>query len=72
MAGLITGQDLIAQLSGELTSEELLLPDVMLRDGEEVFLDDVTLSEISEALQVKITVVKSGGQDLVDAILGNL
>ena len=45
---------------------------MMLRDGEEVFLDDVTLSEISEALQVKITVVKSGGQDLVDAILGNL
>ena len=72
MAGLITGQDLIAQLSGELTSEELLLPDVMLRDGEEVFLDDVTLSELSGALQVKITVVKSGGQDLVDAILGNL
>ncbi|MDY5541543.1 MAG: DUF512 domain-containing protein [Lachnospiraceae bacterium] len=72
VAGLITGQDLIAQLSGELTSEELLLPDVMLRDGEEVFLDDVTLSELSGALQVKITVVKSGGQDLVDAILGNL
>jgi len=71
VAGLLTGQDLIAQLKGNLTSEELLVPDVMLRDGEEVFLDDITIKELSEALQIKVTVVKSGGQDLVNAILGD-
>ncbi len=71
VAGLLTGQDLIAQLKGTLAFGELLLPDVMLRDGENVFLDDVTVEELSEALQTKITIVKSGGRDLVDAILGD-
>jgi len=70
VAGLLTGQDLIRQLSGNLSTEELLIPDVMLRDGEEVFLDDITIKELSEALQIKVTIVKSGGQDFVESVLG--
>ena len=42
----------------------------MFRSGEEVFLDDVTLSQVEEALQVQADIVKSSGQDLIDAILG--
>jgi NifB/MoaA-like Fe-S oxidoreductase len=69
VAGLITGQDLMAQLKGKELGSKLLLPCNMLRDGEEVFLDDITLSDVKESLQVKVDVVKSSGQDLIEAIL---
>ena len=69
VAGLITGQELMKQLKEKPLGSCLLLPCNMLRDGEEVFLDDVTLSELKETLQVDVDVVKSSGQDLLDAIL---
>ena len=43
----------------------------MLRDGEEVFLDDITLSQVKDSLQVEVNVVKSSGQALIDAILND-
>ena len=69
VAGLITGQDLKNQLTGQNLGTRLLLPDCMFRSGEEVFLDDVTREELQIALQVSINIVKSSGQDLVSAIL---
>jgi len=69
VAGLITGQDLKAQLSGRPLGSRLLLPCCMLRNGEEVFLDDVTLDQLKEALQVQIDIVKSSGQDFIEAVL---
>lgn len=69
VAGLITGQDLKTQLSGRPLGSRLLLPCCMLRNGEEVFLDDVTLDQLKEALQVQIDIVKSSGQDLIEAVL---
>lgn len=70
VSGLITGRDLIAQLKGRDLGERLLLPCNMLRSGEDVFLDDITLSEVEDALQVRVDIVKSSGQDFVDAVLG--
>lgn len=69
VSGLITGQDLKVQLKDKELGERLLLPCNMFRSQEEVFLDDVTLSELEEALQVKVDIVKSSGQDLIDAII---
>lgn len=71
VAGLITGQDLIAQLKGQALGSKLLLPCNMLRDGEEVFLDDVTLTQVKESLQVEIDIVKSSGWDFVETIINN-
>ena len=70
VAGLLTGQDLIAQLKGVDLGEKLLLSSHLLRSGEEVFLDDVTLTELKNALQVQVDIVKSSGQDFVDACIG--
>ncbi|MDO4269084.1 MAG: DUF512 domain-containing protein [Eubacteriales bacterium] len=70
VAGLITGQDLKAQLSGCELGTRLLLPACMFRSGEEVFLDDMTREELQNALQVPVHIVKSSGQDLVYAVLG--
>ena len=69
VAGLITGQDLMAQLKDKELGSCLLLPCNMLRSGEEVLLDDVTLSDIKESLQVEVDIVKSSGQDLINAII---
>ncbi len=69
VAGLITGQDLIEQLKGKPLGETLLIPCNMLRDGEEVFLDDTTVSKVKETLQVEVDIVKSSGQDFIEAII---
>lgn len=74
VSGLLTGQDILAQLkelkdSGEL-GERVLLPCNLLRSGEEVLLDDMTVTELTEALQVQIDIVGSGGSDLLYSMLG--
>lgn len=69
VSGLITGQDLIAQLQDKPLGECLLLPENMFRSGEEVFLDDITLTDVQNALQVPVDIVKSSGMDFVSRIL---
>ncbi len=71
VSGLLTGQDIIAQLEGRELGKKLLLPCNLLRSGEQIFLDDVTLAQVENALQVKIDIVKSSGQDLVSCLLQN-
>ena len=70
VSGLITGQDLIAQLKDQDLGDELLLPTNMIRSGERVFLDDLTIEDAEEALGVPIRIVESGGRDLVCAVTG--
>ena len=70
VSGLVTGQDIIAQLKGKELGSRLLLPCNMLKADEDVFLDDITVKEVSDALQVPVDIVKSSGQDLIDAMLG--
>lgn len=69
VSGLLTGRDIITQLSGKVLGKRLLLPCNMLRSGEHTFLDDITVEEMEKALQVKIDIVKSSGQDLIGSIL---
>lgn len=74
VAGLITGQDLIAQLrerqrAGEDLGEALLIPSNMLRSGEQVFLDDVTVQDVEQALGLSVKAVEPGGGDFVSALL---
>ena len=70
VSGLITAQDMVAQLKEMELGERVTIPCNMLRMGEEVFLDDWTLVEVENALQVPVDIVKSSGQDLLDAMLG--
>lgn len=69
VTGLLTGQDIQAQLKGHRLGELLLLPENLLRSGERVFLDDMTVDELSGALQVKTDIVKSSGYDFVNAFI---
>ncbi|MCL2200626.1 MAG: DUF512 domain-containing protein [Oscillospiraceae bacterium] len=70
VAGLVTGGDLIARLKGLSLGSRLLIPRNMLRRGEDVFLDDVTVSDVSKALGVPVRVVEQDGADLLEAFLG--
>lgn len=69
VTGLLTGTDVISQLQDKDLTGNLLMPINMLRSEEDVLLDDITLSDIEKALQVKIDVIKSNGKDLIDKIL---
>lgn len=70
VTGLITGGDIITQLKGVDLGQRLLLPINMLRSGERVFLDDITVEDIEKALQVPADIIKSNGDDLILKILG--
>lgn len=69
VSGLLTGIDIIQQLQGEELGDEILLPMNLLRSGEETLLDDLTITDIENALQVKVSVVKSTGQAWIRNIL---
>ena len=69
VSGLLTGQDLIAQLKDLPLGDKLLLPQNVLRSGENYFLDDITVPQLEEALQVRVDIVKSSGQDFVETVL---
>ena len=69
VTGLLTGRDLIDGLQGRDLGDELLLPSVMLRQGQPVFLDDMTLDALRAALPVPVRVVE-GAADIVASVLG--
>ena len=69
VSGLITGQDLHAQLRDQDLGDCLLLPCNMLRSQEDVFLDDMTVSELSDCLGIPVVIVGSSGEDLLHAVL---
>lgn len=70
VAGLVTGGDLIDQLRGRELGERLLIPSNMLRAGERVFLDDVTLDDVERALEVPVIPVAQDGYEVLDAMCG--
>ena len=65
----VAGQDLSEQLREKNLGERLFLSCNVLRDGETVFLDDMTVEELENTLQTPIGIVKSDGKDFVHAIL---
>ena len=69
VTGLLTGRDVIKSLSGIVKKDDvLLIPDVVMREGDEVFLDDVSRQDIEDVLGVKAVVIESTPKGLVDAI----
>lgn len=70
VAGLLTGQDLYAQLKDRDLGDALLIPGVTLRQQDDVFLDDMSVGELSQKLGVPVIPVINDGQHLLDAITG--
>ena len=68
VTGLLTGSDLLKELSGKDLGDRLLLPVSMFRSGEEVLLDDITRAELEEKLGVRCVIIGTSGEDLVNAV----
>ncbi len=74
VSGLITGKDLVKQLKeqqekGIYLGDTLQITSSMLRMGENVFLDDMTIAEAEQQLGMKVVPVESSGRDFIEAII---
>ena len=72
VTGLLTGQDIVAQLKGKKLGEALLLSEGLARDSEPVLLDDMSIGDMEKSLQVHIDIVKSNGMDFIEKIVGEV
>ena len=70
VSGLLCGCDIIEQLREKDLGDNLIITKNMLRDGENVLLDDITTEDIEKALNTKIIAVGDDGYELLEAILG--
>ncbi len=68
VSGLVTGKDTINQLKDYDLGDKLIIPENMLRSEKDMFLDDVTLTELSETLSVEVEYVANDGYELFDKI----
>ncbi|MCF8563726.1 DUF512 domain-containing protein [Alicyclobacillus tolerans] len=71
VAGLITGQDIVHQLKDKVQGvDTVLIPDIMLKDDEDLFLDDYTVQQVHRELGVSVTVVPATATGLMFGVLG--
>ncbi|MGL4738553.1 MAG: DUF512 domain-containing protein [Cellulosilyticaceae bacterium] len=70
VTGLLTGQDIIATLKAvPERGHHLLLAENMLKCGENILLDDYTVPQIEEALDMHITIVSNDGRQWLETII---
>ena len=70
VSGLIVGQDLISQLKDKELGDELLITSSMLRFENDLFLDDTSVDDVEESLNIKLTPVNNNGEQLLLAVIG--
>lgn len=70
VSGLLCGEDIAYALEGEDIGEELLIPPNSLRKEGDMFLDNMTVEELSQKLGVKVTASGTSGEDLLFAMIG--
>lgn len=69
VSGLLTGSDIISQIKGKPIGSGILIPDNMLRNGERIFLDDVTVDDLEREMGAPVVICKEDGSDLIEKIL---
>lgn len=72
VAGLLTGSDIIEQLASVIKEKITFIPRNMLKADEDIFLDDITINELEEALNTKIIKCKYTGEDLIEKIISGV
>ena len=68
VAGLTTGSDLVRELAG-VQCDAVIIPENMLRAEQDLFLDDMSIEQVEQALGVPVRVVENNGAALADALL---
>ncbi|MBQ8016264.1 MAG: DUF512 domain-containing protein [Clostridia bacterium] len=72
VSGLLCGADIISALDGLDLGDELIIPPNCLRSEGDMFLDDMTVEELSQRLKIKVTQNGSSGEDLLRSLLGGI
>ncbi|SMB98311.1 putative radical SAM enzyme, TIGR03279 family [Thermanaeromonas toyohensis ToBE] len=72
VAGLLSGQDIFRGLKESKVKEGeiVFIPSIMLKKGEDVFLDGWSIADLRERLGIEIEVIPTSGRELVRALLG--
>jgi NifB/MoaA-like Fe-S oxidoreductase len=65
VTGLLTGHDLLQKLQGKYLGDALLLPAIMLKNGDTCFLDDMTLAELADKVNTPVLPVR-GVEELIE------
>ena len=69
VSGLLVGRDIVEQLKDKHIPECMIITNSMLRHDEDIFLDNMTVSDVEKALNVKIKTVNNDGFELFDALV---
>lgn len=69
VVGLVTGKDLITQLSKVEAADEIIIPRNMMKSDAEIFLDDFTIEDVRSHFHIPIKISKVEGKDLIDKII---
>ena len=72
VSGLLCGADIVSALEGLDLGDELIIPPNCLRSEGDMFLDDMTVEELSDRLKIKVTQNGSSGEDLLCSLLGGI
>lgn len=68
VTGLVAGSDIVEELTGRALGDAVLIPDVMLKEGEGVFLDDLSVDGLEKSLKARVVVVEATPQGIVDGL----
>ena len=69
VTGLVVGSDIINQVKGKDLGEYIVIPEVMLKEDDDIFLDDTKLVEVAEALNTNIVVSSGSARGFIEAII---
>lgn len=72
VTGLITGTDLIGQLKGKCLRHDIIIPKVMLKNNSDLFLDNISISEVEKQLGINIKVSSVNAEEFVSTIIGTV
>lgn len=70
VTGLLTAKDLMDEPRLREGQGEIWIPDIMLKAGTEILLDDRTVAQVSEALARPVRVLPTTAQGLFDQVAG--
>ena len=69
VTGLLTATDILEQLKDRDLGDWIVMPSVVLKADEDIFLDDISLEDVQRTLQVPIHIVKSNGMGFIQSVV---
>ena len=69
VTGLLTGNDIYEQLKDKKIGDKIYICENMLKDDEDIFLDNVLVNDLSKKLDRPITILKNDGKSFISQLL---